>query len=48
MRLVVQWVILQAENLMLDVGDLSIVTIFAAQLKHSGALLGSNPVRNRL
>jgi len=33
---------------MRDVGDLPFVAIFAAQPKRSGALLGSNPVRNRL
>ena len=39
---------MQAENLWLDVRRLFHVAIFAAQPKHSGALLGSNPVRNRL
>ena len=47
-RLVVQWVKLQAENIQSDVDGTNLVAIFVAQLKHSGALLGSNPVRNKL
>ena len=47
-RVVVQWVILQADNLMPDISRLFQVAIFAAQPKHSRALLGSNPERNRL